>query len=112
MWWCNDCEQYFDEPEYVREHHSELNGMGGNTYEEFAVCPICHDYDIEECKDKCDACGEIVRETSIVGRFDLCPDCMAKLSELLNATADKIVGELDIDRLDAEMLISDFFEEG
>ena len=110
MWWCNTCKEYFDEPEIQWEHHSELNGMGGIIDEEYCVCPVCHDYDIDECKDKCDSCKQTVHETKYVGNFELCFDCWEKLRDIMSETADKIVGELDVDRYDAEELISNFFE--
>lgn len=108
MWWCFDCEQYFEKPEKVFEHHSEV--WGGVTDETFYVCPICHGDDIEEATEKCDACGAEVIATKLVGNKELCPKCYTALAEILNKTADKIVGELGIDRLDAESIMNDFFE--
>ena len=110
MYFCLDCEEYFEEPRMEKEFHSELNGMGGRTYEEYGVCPKCGSEDIEECRDKCDICGAEVHSTKMVGSFDLCPDCYKKLGDILKETVDKIVGELQFDALDAQDLISNFYE--
>lgn len=99
MWWCNDCEDYFDEPEVIKDEYGY----------EFCICPKCHQDDVEECKDKCDVCGEITHETSWIGNLELCPDCVEKAGKLMNEFADKLVGELDIDRLDAQELITNWF---
>lgn len=109
-WYCNWCEEYFDEPETEYEHHSELNGMGGIQDEEFCVCPKCHEEDIEECTDECEACGEIVRRTTDVGGIELCPDCYEKLREICSEAKDKVTGTLDkIDSIQAEVLIGNFY---
>lgn len=99
MWWCNDCEDYFEEPEIIKED--------GYT---FCACPKCHEWDVYECNDKCDVCGEIVYETKWVGNKELCQECYERLGAIMNEVADKVVGELDIDRLDAEDLVSHYFD--
>lgn len=105
-WWCNNCEEYFEEPETVKELHTELDG---NWCETFCACPNCHDINVVECIDKCDLCGTLVRNTTYVGSWEICPDCWETLRDVISDAADTIVAKLDTDRLTAEGLIGDFF---
>ena len=110
MWYCFDCKEYFDTPEEKTEWcHSNSIGFDGMYPETSVTCPYCNSDDIEECKEKCDACGTEVISTALIGNMELCPDCKSKFAKIMDETADKIVGELGIDRLDAESLIGDWW---
>ena len=67
MYICNDCEEVFDEPKIIEEHHPY--GMG-YAIEEFVVCPHCKDTDIQEA-EQCGRCGNYVAELED-GLCDIC----------------------------------------
>ena len=69
MYICNNCEEVFDEPKIIEEHHPY--GMGYAT-EEFYVCPHCEDTDIQEA-EQCTRCGEYVAEAE-EGLCEFCYD--------------------------------------
>ena len=58
MYICNECEEVFEEPKIIEEHHPY--GMGFAT-EEWAVWPFCQDSDIQEA-ERCEECGQYVAE--------------------------------------------------
>lgn len=69
--YCTDCGEFFEECDAstVYEHHSELNGTGGITSEEFMACPYCNSTDIEEANE-CEICGQPTRN-------HYCEDCVS-----------------------------------
>lgn len=104
-WFCEECGEYFDEPEKERENHSELAGMGGITYEEFDVCPVCRSQSIVEC-ERCEACGEEVPETEVFGHTYMCDSCRGKVEDKLIELRDYVQAEFDInDYKEAEEII-------
>ena len=111
--YCPDCETYFDDP--VSEttwSHSKYIGYGGMYPDTVCRCPECGSEDFEECEDVCELCDERVYKTRTVGHFEVCPECFDKLKDIMGKAADEITGEFPlIDRLDAERLISEFYEE-
>ena len=58
MYFCNNCERFFENGKVIEEHHPY--GMTSAT-EYWAVCPYCEDTDFVEAK-KCERCGEYVPE--------------------------------------------------
>ena len=68
---CNECQEVFEEPKIIEEHHPY-----GMTYavEEFAVCPHCKDTDIQEAH-QCEGCGEYFAELE----EGLCEICYSDL---------------------------------
>ena len=110
--YCLDCKEYFDEPvcETLR-YRSNYIGYGGDFEETQCKCPNCGSEDFEEAKDECDACHTFVYETHDVNGVYLCDECYDKLKNILSDTVDKIVGELDIDSLQAQVLVSSFYDE-
>lgn len=110
MFFCLNCEEYFETPRSETTwSYSDYIGHGGGFPETTDSCPLCGSDDIEECRDKCDVCHETVYETITVGNFELCPECRDKLRDIMDKTLSDVVGELDIDSMDAKQLISDFY---
>ena len=110
MYYCNDCECEFEEPKEEREHHSELNGMGGITWESFFVCPNCGSDWIEEMT-KCDLCGEWSRETKIFGRPDVCDECRRDIEIKLIDIRDYVQAKGDInDYREADDIVMEIAE--
>lgn len=72
MYICNDCEEVFEEPKHIEEHHPY--GMGYAT-ETFAVCPCCGG-DFQEAEE-CSRCGEYVAEL----QDGLCEICYSEMYE-------------------------------
>lgn len=64
---CNECQEVFEEPKIIEEHHPY-----GMTYavEKFAVCPHCKSTNIQEARC-CERCGEYVAEL----HDDMCDVC-------------------------------------
>ena len=56
MFYCEECESYFEECKVIKEHHPY--GMG-TAVEEWYVCPYCESTHINEAK-QCAMCGEYV----------------------------------------------------
>lgn len=48
MLYCNNCEQFFDDPATAIEYHYEVDSRRERTY---SICPYCCSNDIEE-KDR------------------------------------------------------------
>lgn len=110
-WYCNDCNEVFEENEIVTETtwaNSNYIGFGGDYPETTAYCPNCHSEDIREC-EKCDACGEEVPETECFGRHTyLCDECRGKVEDKLIELRDYIQAEFDEnDYKEAEEIIQD-----
>lgn len=112
-WYCLDCKEYFDEPkEETSRYWSSSMGYDGTYEETICSCPVCGSEDIEEARDKCDACGETVYETKDVNGIYLCPECYEKLRDILEEAVMKVTGTFDkIDSIQARNLIRDFYEE-
>lgn len=110
MNYCNECGCEFEEPKKVYEHHSELNGMGGVTYETFYVCPFCGSDDYEE-EEKCELCGKEYPRLIYKAEKDICTDCFTQLVNIMDDTVMKITGFFDVDSLEAKELITNFYEE-
>ena len=70
-YFCEECENYFDEDDLVeeREYHGEIDG---NFYEREYVCPVCRSTNYKEV-DRCVACDEY--DADIDGDTGLCPSC-------------------------------------
>ena len=96
MYYCRDCNTEFERPKEVKDKHSELNGMGGVTYETFCVCPNCGSDWIEEM-EKCEMCGEWSVDLELFGRTDICDECRKKIEAKLIDLRDYIQAEGDID---------------
>ena len=110
--YCFDCKEYFDEPECKTTwSHSNYIGFDGMYPETECRCPNCGSEDFEEAKDECSACHTFVYETHDVNGVYLCDECYEKLQKIMGDVVDKIVGELDIDALDAQVLVSSFYDE-
>ena len=45
MLYCNNCEQFFDEPATAIEYHYEVDSRRERTY---SICPYCCSNDIDE----------------------------------------------------------------
>ena len=69
MFYCYNCEEYFDEPKVSKELMGEWCGQP--AYDYFQVCPGCGDHDIEE-RHPCSICGSPARP-----RENYCDDCLA-----------------------------------
>ena len=112
MWYCTDCESYFNDDELVieRENHTELAGMGGVTWEEFGVCPHCGSDDICKATAKCDVCGEVFYKTRAVGDMELCDECYEALAEEMQKAKEHIAEWLGIDEKSAEDLMNYYWE--
>ena len=110
-YYCEECKEYV-EPIFTETwSHSDYIGHGGWYPEQECTCPICGGQEVFEAVEKCEACGETVYETEDIGGIEFCPECKEKLKNILSETVDRIVGELDIDALDAKGVISDFYRE-
>ena len=93
MWFCSDCDDYFEEPRTVTEIHSELGEEAEHFPEEYSVCPYCGGEYIEEAFI-CGRCGEPSHEGET-----FCPDCtsaiLASFAKWLDNEAWEIAGESD-----------------
>ena len=88
--YCNNCGHFFDSENAKTErfYHSELNGMGGKTYEEYLICPICRDNGIEDAYE-CEMCGE----PTLTEVCDKCKDLfIADLDEFFKSEVKKYNG--------------------
>lgn len=109
MWYCYDCEEYFESPDEVSEYHSELAGMGGVNAERFCTCPMCGGDDIEECKDRCDLCGRDVIKTRLIGGTEVCENCYKELSDDMAECLNNIKGWFGCDTGTAIDLIENYY---
>ena len=72
MFYCNDCQETFDEPK--TEYQSVPYGMG-NAHFDYYVCPYCNSDDFEEA-DTCRECNEVITDENNYG--GLCKSCIAE----------------------------------
>ena len=110
MWYCFECEEYFDSPNEDREYHSELAGMGGITYETFCTCPMCGSTDVEEATKVCDLCGETYIRLEWVGNEQVCPSCYDELSNDMEQMINNTAKWFNIEKDKAVDLISGYLE--
>ena len=82
MYYCNECDTFFDEPE--TKSQSVPYGMG-NAHFEFDVCPFCKSDDIEETEN-CRECGEPLTEDNNFS--GLCKNCIAEDMNLATTMFD------------------------
>jgi formylmethanofuran dehydrogenase subunit E len=79
MFICLECNEVFEEPKVVYEHHPY-----GMTYatEEWRVCPHCGDSNIDIAVE-CSRCGEYIakEEAYTEGKKYLCDFCYEELYE-------------------------------
>lgn len=114
-WYCNDCQEYFEEEEVVEKvvwEHSDYYGHGGYFPEKSYQCPHCGSEDICEC-EKCDGCGEEVVETICFGhKTHLCDACRKEVETKLEELRDYVQCEFDInDYREAERVIEDILDD-
>lgn len=110
MWYCFDCEEYFDSPDMIKELHTELAGMGGVVHEEFCTCPKCGGDDVSEATDKCDLCGETVINTRLVGNTAVCENCFAELEDEIETLIKNVTRWFKVDKTTAIDVITGYFE--
>lgn len=72
MFFCEHCEEFFEECKVVQEHHPY--GMG-TAAEEHYVCPYCESSNISKAK-QCKRCGEYFAELE---DDDLCDCCYGEM---------------------------------
>ena len=71
MFYCEDCEAVFSEPDGEKDYHPYGMGYAAESY---AVCPYCRSTDISEAKE-CERCGEYFGEL-YEGLCDVCYEDM------------------------------------
>lgn len=94
MFYCYNCEEYFDAPKVSKELMGEYCGQP--AYDYFPVCPNCGSHDIEE-RHPCDICGNPASP-----RKRCCDDCLslAKASVLNAVKSFVYMGGGEFDALD------------
>lgn len=87
--YCENCGQFVLEGDLEKsyEHHSELNGMGGITYETFYVCPHCGSDEIEDAYE-CEMCGEPTLS------LDYCEECTTEVIKSFNEWLEKTAKDM------------------
>ena len=68
MYFCNECNDIFDQPQILRELHGEA----------FSVCPGCREGDYEDAR-VCRKGGAYMPESQ--NKFGMCSDCEEELDE-------------------------------
>ena len=69
MYYCENCENTFSEPDTYEERHPYGMGYASET---FACCPYCSFISFEEAK-RCEHCDEWFGESILME--GLCPEC-------------------------------------
>ena len=83
---CETCGAEFDEPAFILEHHTELDGCPS---ERWAACPDCHDTDIAE-GNSCTLCGAYAGEDSV------CEECLDTLRVSVRAVMDRLFSPAEL----------------
>ena len=99
MYYCLDCNEEFEEPNYIVEPHHEIDAP---FVEKFGICPICGSGDYEEM-EQCDICKEfVVPERNC--------KCNYEIWDNLNETLDGICERHNCERKDLTEVITMWVE--
>lgn len=97
MFFCYDCGEFFDEPITLYDGHSELDE--GPIWEAYGACPYCQSDQIDIAQ-KCDICGDYVRD-------GICENC----EDFIKDKADDVRELISKYKLDKDEFINYLIEE-
>ena len=95
MYYCHECEEYFDEPGVSHEFDGD-----------WKACPYCGDTNIERLPD-CPLCGNPNTDDS---KSKFCPKCRKEIDKRFDNLIDYFIGNGN-DYCDTKELIIDRLEE-
>lgn len=81
MYYCEDCDSYFEEAEMIPYTDADIWHQGYKH-----ICPICKSEEIEEAA-KCITCGEYICKEKCEG--GICDNCKADLQRAATAFIEK-----------------------
>lgn len=83
MFWCENCQEDFEELLEIREYHDFFDGK----HETFYVCPLCGSEEWQEARI-CKRCGRWMPESQAL--FSLCVDCERNARDKFDSMMDQL----------------------